>query len=202
MNCAEAELLLCDYLDGTLDEDRRREVEEHLSSCALCGEMARDAAAAAAYLRQVPPLEPPRELVTRILFELGSAGERAGSRRGLAALLRRLIEPVLQPRLAMGMAMTILSLSMLARFAGISVRQIQPSDLSPARVWQAVDDRIHRTWARAVKFYESLRLVYEVRSRLRELTAPEEEEAPSPSGRRAPRESQEPTPQQQSPRHR
>lgn len=199
MNCAELELLLCDYLDGTLEEDRRREVEEHLSSCALCGEMARDAAAATAYLRQVPPVEPPAELVTRILFELEAAGERAEPRRGLGALVRRLVEPVLQPRLAMGMAMTILSLSMLARFAGIGVRQIEPADLSPARLWQAVDDKIHRSWARAVKFYESLRLVYEVRSRLRELTAPEEEEAPPAGARRAPEELQEPTPQQRSP---
>ncbi len=181
MNCAELELLLCDYLDGTLPEEPRRQLEQHLSACAVCAETARDAAAAVAYLRQVPAVEPPPQLVTRILFELEGRRERLPPRRGLKAWLGRLAEPVLQPRFAMGMAMTILSLSMLGRFAGISVRQIQPADLSPARLWQAVDDKVHRAWARAVKFYESMRLVYEVRSRLRELTAPEEEAA-LPSG--------------------
>ncbi|MCS6952109.1 MAG: zf-HC2 domain-containing protein [Bryobacterales bacterium] len=177
MTCAELELLLCDYLDGALEPERRRQVDQHLASCSLCAELARDAASAAAYLRQVPPVEPPPELVTRILFELGAADQQTGQRRGLRALLARFRDPVLQPRLAMGMAMTILSFSMLARFAGISIRQIQPADLSPVRLWEAVDDKVHRTWARAMKFYESLRLVYEVRSRLRELTAPEEEAA-------------------------
>jgi hypothetical protein len=74
----------------------------------------------------------------------------------------------------MGMAMTILSFSMLARFAGINVRQLKPSDLDPAKVWAEVDDRIHRGWARAVKLYESMRLVYEVRSRLSELSVQEQ----------------------------
>lgn len=199
MTCAELELLLCDYLDGTLEPERRREVEQHLASCPLCAEVARDAASAAAYLRQVPPVEAPPELVTRILFELGAAGEQAQRRRGLGALLRRFAEPVLQPRLAMGMAMTILSISMLARFAGISVRQIEPADLSPVRLWEAVDDKIHRTWARAVKFYESLRLVYEVRSRLRELTAPEEESAPPAGEPQAPQDSPGPAAPQRAP---
>ncbi len=201
MNCAELELLLCDYLDGTLPEEQRRQVEQHLSGCAVCAEMARDAAAAVAYLRQVPAVEPPPQLVTRILFELEGRREHARPGSGLRAWLRRLCEPVLQPRFAMGMAMTILSLSMLGRFAGISVRQIQPADLSPARIWQAVDDKIHRTWARMVKFYESMRLVYEVRSRLRELTAPEEETA-APSGPEPARggsQGRRPHPQERSP---
>ena len=95
-------------------------------------------------------------------------------RRGFRAVLGRLLQPVLQPRFAMGMAMTILSFSMLARLGGINVRQLKMSDLDPAKVWETVDDRVQRTWSRAVKFYENLRLVYEVRSRLNELTAQEE----------------------------
>jgi hypothetical protein len=73
------------------------------------------------------------------------------------------------------MAMTILSLAMLARAARIDVRQLSLSDLDPVRIWRNVDDRTHRSWTRAVKFYESLRFVYEIRSRLTELTAQEEE---------------------------
>jgi hypothetical protein len=70
----------------------------------------------------------------------------------------------------MGMAMTVLSFAMLGRFAGIQVRQLKPSDLEPAKVWAAIEDKALRTWDRGVKYYESLRLVYELQTRLKELT--------------------------------
>jgi hypothetical protein len=74
----------------------------------------------------------------------------------------------------MGMAMTILSLSMLGRFAGIEVRQLNPADLDPARIVMSVEDRIHRGWMAVVKYYENLRLVYEIQTRIQEWTVPEE----------------------------
>ncbi len=70
----------------------------------------------------------------------------------------------------MGMAMTVLSFSMLARFAGIEPRQLRPSDLDPVKIWIAVDDRAHRAWDKTVKYYENLKLVIEVQSRLKEWT--------------------------------
>ena len=76
----------------------------------------------------------------------------------------------------MGMAMTVLSFSMLGRLAGIEMRQLKPSDLHPVSVWMAVENRAHRAWDRAVKYYENLRVVYEVQTRLREWTEQEEEE--------------------------
>ena len=176
MNCADLETLLCDYVDGTLSPEQKAGVEQHLAQCAACAEMARDAAAAVAFVERAADVEPPPELITRILFELPIVRRKAEERReGLLGRLARLVEPVLQPRFAMGMAMTILSFSMLGRFAGINVRQLELSDLDPVKVWEAVDDRAHRAYTRAVKFYESLRLVYEVRSRLRDLTAQEDQ---------------------------
>lgn len=177
MNCAELEILLCDYVDGTLDAARKREVEQHLSGCSGCAELARDAAAAVAFIERAAPVEPPPELLTHLVFDLTARVQQAGGRHGkLRRFFGRLVDPVLQPRFAMGMAMTILSFSMLLRFAGVEVRQLSPSDLNPVEITQAVEDRVQRAWTRAVKFYESLRLVYEVRTRWRELTAREEEE--------------------------
>ena len=89
-------------------------------------------------------------------------------KRGVKQWLASWIQPIAQPRFAMGMAMTILSFSMLGRFSGVEVRNLKPSDLQPAKVWAAVDDRAYRAWGRAVKYYENLRLVYEVQSRLQE----------------------------------
>ena len=74
----------------------------------------------------------------------------------------------MQPRYAMGMAMTVLSFAMLGRFAGIEVRQLTPSDLDPVKIWTAAEDRAMRTWERGVKYYESLRLVFEIETRVKE----------------------------------
>jgi hypothetical protein len=174
MNCAELEILLCDYMDGTLGNEQRSTVESHLSACPACKELWQDASAAVEFVSRAAEVEPPPELVTRIIFhnrpEKATAPERKGWRKWFGGWL----EPVLQPRFAMGMAMTILSFSMIGRYAGIPARQLHASDLEPAKVWAAMDDRAHRTWERAVKYYESLRLVYEIQTRLREWTEQEE----------------------------
>jgi len=171
MNCVELEKLLSEYAEGSLDEARKAEVERHLAACPACAAEARDAAAAVAFLRRAEHPEPPPELVTRIVFQLTSGmAQRQQRKRSWLSSLGVFLEPVLQPRFSMGMAMTILSFSLLARLAGIQVRQLNPSDLDPVKIWRTVDDRVHRAWTRAVKFYDTLQAVYEIRARLRELT--------------------------------
>jgi anti-sigma factor RsiW len=165
MNCADFEILLCDYIDGTLEQSQRSELEAHQRECAACAELARDVAGAVAFMERVPDVEPPHELLAKIAFQIPS---ESGSRRGVKNWLASWIQPIAQPKFAMGMAMTILSFSMLGRFAGVEIRNLKPSDLQPAKVWAVVDDRAHRAWGRAVKYYENLRLVYEVQSRLQE----------------------------------
>jgi anti-sigma factor RsiW len=174
MKCADLEILLCDYVDQTLDARAKAQVERHLAGCAACAELARDAAAAVGFLARVEAVQPPAELITRILFQIPNRRQSAEPRRGLREWLGRLVEPILQPRLAMGMAMTILSFAMLGRFAGIQPRQLSAADLNPAKIWATLDDRAHRTWERAVKYYENLRFVYEIQTRLKELTEQED----------------------------
>lgn len=173
MNCADFEVLLCDYLDGTLDAAQREAIEQHQRQCVSCAEFARDVAGAMAFMEAVPDVEPPQELLTKITFQIPAQERKGGWRSVFSGWLR----PVLQPKFAMGMAMTILSFSMLGRLTGIEVRQLKPSDLHPAKVWAAADDRVHRTWIRAVKYYDNLRLVYEVRARLQEWSELEERSA-------------------------
>ena len=185
VTCADIDLLLCDYVDGTLPAEDRARVELHLASCAGCAALAADAQSVTAFLDAVPDIEPPPELMTRILFETqqgGSRGEQPVRSEPKTALERALawlhsiFEPVLQPRFAMGMAMTILSFSMIGRFAGVTEKQITAADLDPVKIWMAVDLKAHRTWERAVKYYENLRVVYEIQNRLTEWTAQEEED--------------------------
>ena len=115
--------------------------------------------------------------MNQILFE-ARTGKSAPVKKSGAARnwISKLLEPVLQPKFAMGMAMTVLSFSMLGQLAGISVRNLKPADLDPVNVWANVDNSAHRGWARMVKYYENLRLVYEIQSRLKEWTDQEEEE--------------------------
>jgi len=63
---------------------------------------------------------------------------------------------------------------MIGRFT--HVRQLTPSDLDPVKVWTAAEDRVVRVYNRGVKYYESLRVVYEIQTRLKEWA----EEQPSP----------------------
>ena len=176
MNCAELEILLCDYLDGTLAADARAALERHLESCASCAEMARDVRAVVTFMDRAEAVEPPPELLTRILFELPPAHQaRTRQPGGVRRLLRQWVQPILQPRFAMGFAMTILSFSLLGRFAGISVQQLTMEDLRPARVWQRLDEQVSRVWQRTVKFYENIRLVYKVQTQLREWSQREQE---------------------------
>ncbi len=192
MNCAELEILLCDYLDGTLAAGAKAEFEEHLALCAACAELAKDASAAVNFIGRAADVEPPPELMTRILFELPSAHHaRARRPRGIGKLVRSWFQPILQPRFAMGFAMTILSFSLLGRFAGVTPRQLTLDDLRPAKVWQTLDDKVYRTWQRTKKFYENLRLVYEIQNQLREWkqreqelrgrTAPEQQQTTAPA---------------------
>jgi hypothetical protein len=171
MNCADFEIILCDYIDGTLAPAQKQEFERHLRECAGCREFAADAGAAVEFVGRAADVPAPPELLTRITFAIPKA-----ARPGLRGLLSSWLQPILQPRFAMGMAMTIVSFSMLGRFAGIEVRKIKASDLTPAKVWAAADDQVHRGWERAVKYYESLKLVYEVQSRLKQWTEQEEDD--------------------------
>ena len=140
MNCAEAELLICDY--ATLSSAERFELERHLGVCPACAELARDSAAAVAFIDVAADVEPPPELVTRILFDAPWRKEKAAA--GGRSRLSWVLSSILQPKFAMSMAMTILSLSILARFV-MPVRQIKPSDLEPGKVLAAIEDRAYRT---------------------------------------------------------
>jgi hypothetical protein len=48
------------------------------------------------------------------------------------------------------------------------VRQLKPSDLNPVAVVASVEDRTMRTWTRGVKYYESLRFVYEIQTQIKD----------------------------------
>ncbi len=176
MNCADLEILICDYVDGTLTPDQRADVERHLAECQSCAELARDSAAAVQFMDRAADVEPPPELVTRILFDAPWSKDKAKSKWRVWA--GALLSPFLQPKYAMGMAMTVLSFAMLARFVA-PIRQPKLSDLRPSLVWAGLEDRAVRTWGRTVKFYDNLKFVYQIQTTLREWQQQDEERRPA-----------------------
>lgn len=174
MNCGDVEILICDYVDSTLAPADKAALELHLSHCAACAELARDSAAAVSFIERSADVEPPPELVTRILFDAPWSKEKQGSK--LRTWVRAILSPVLQPKLAMGIAMTMITLSFLWRYA--VPRQLRASDLQPSKVWAALEDRSYYAWGRTVKFYENLKFVYQIQAMLRDLQQQDEEQQP------------------------
>ena len=169
MTCAELEILLCDYVDGTLRGEEKTALESHMAGCAACAELAKDVTGAVSLIERAAVVEPPAELLTRILHHTPTRRQVVSERKSwFRKWFGGLFESVLQPRYAMGMAMTILSFSMLAKFSPIEVRQLRAADLDPVKIWASIDDHAHRAWDRTMKYYDNLRLVIEVQSRLKE----------------------------------
>jgi anti-sigma factor RsiW len=179
MMCAEFEALICDYVDGTLGPDARTSVELHLAACRNCAELARDAAAAVGFMERAAEVEPPPELMTRLLFNAPWANAKTAA-TGVKNWFRKVLHPILQPRFAMGMAMTILSFAMLARWVA-PARQLRPADLSPVQVWAGLENNVYRGWQRTAKFYESLKVVYQIQSKLHDWQQQQEEEPQKPA---------------------
>jgi hypothetical protein len=181
MNCADVEILICDYVDGTLAPEVKAEVERHLAACSGCAELAADSAAGVAMLAHAPEIDPPVELVNRILFHAPWTKRKSK----LRAWLDPLLSPILQPRYAMSAAMTIVSFAMLARFV-VPVKSIRAEDLRPSAVWAGLEDRAYRTWGRALKFYDNLKVVYQIQATLKEWQQTSEEQGAAGPAAKAP----------------
>jgi Putative zinc-finger len=185
MTCGELEILLSDYLDGVLRVGEAAEIEAHLESCQSCAELVRDARLAMAFMERTAEVEPSPLLMTRILDETASGRHgRLGAAGGIRAWFHKVVAPALQPRPVMGMMLTLLSFSMMAKCAGISPRQLRSADMDPKKIWVSLDDRANRAWVRSVKFYENIKFVYEIQSRLRDWTEQQEEEDRNAAARR------------------
>jgi hypothetical protein len=178
MSCAEFEMLLADWIDETLAvparEAERAAFVRHLESCAACAALLEDASAAVAFMDRAAEVEMPPALVSKILQATNSGWEFKLRGRGISGWINRMFAPVLRPRLVMGAVLALVSMTMLTRCA--PNRTFTAADLDPVRLWTSLDDRTHRIWDRAVKSYESMRLVYEVKNQINDWTEQQRQE--------------------------
>lgn len=176
MQCTEFELLLADAIDGQLQEDQLARFEQHKGSCPECTAMFADAQAGMAWLKELDEVEPPAHLMNNILAattgvtraETTAMHDAAAKRpwwQRVHDALRPVLAPAMTPRFAMSCAMAFFSVSSVLGVAGVKVSDLRRIDLSP----KGITHTYYATEARAMKYYESIRLVYEIESRVREL---------------------------------
>jgi hypothetical protein len=175
MQCAEFEILLADYLDGVLAPGERAAFSAHMESCPACQALAEDAKSAVAFMERSADVEMPAAVMTNILHATNSGWELTSHGKGIRGWINRTFAPVLQPRFVLGAGLTIMSATMLTQCAGLPKRTLTAADLDPIRIVGSLENRAERTWDRAVKSYESMRLVYEVKSQINDWSQQQQE---------------------------
>ncbi len=125
-------------------------------------------------LQGLDEAEPPRNLVHNILAQTIGAlpSEHAivkprgeGWMERLKGRLAPVFAPVVTPRFAMSLGMAFFSITMLLGIAGFHFADVRHWDLSSKGVTRAY----YSTQARVLRYYENMRLVYEIESRVRDL---------------------------------
>jgi len=183
MQCAEFDALLSDALDHVLTGPKLETFQAHAQTCLVCGLLLKEAAAGQRWLKSLEDVEPPAHLVQNILVATsGLETNRFNAviprrstwwERLTAAIVAPVLGVVRQPRFAMSFGMAFFSLSLSLSVAGVKMSTLRSLDLRPS----AIKRTYYETSGRVVKYYENIRFVYEIESRMREfkrMTAPVE----------------------------
>ncbi|HYX70784.1 MAG TPA: zf-HC2 domain-containing protein [Terriglobales bacterium] len=189
--CSEYETLLAEAVEGNLAEPQRAGFQAHVAACPHCGPLFTEAQAGRRLLRALAELEPPRNLVHNILAATSGkeaarpAGEAPGWARRLWEPLAPVLSPVWatvrQPRFAMSFGMAFFSVTLVLNLVGVKLTDLRLVDLKPSAMRYNAERALDETTARATKYYENIRLVYEFQSRLRDLRNAAEPEAQPPA---------------------
>ena len=180
--CGQWETLLADALDGTLKPEDEATFTDHLAVCPSCAELFEEARRGREWLDflSTEP-EVPAGLLDRILAQTGpgqvegyglipapSAGMptlQPWQQPGFAGQIRRFA----QPRLLMTFAMAFFSIALTLHLTDVRLSSLRLSDLRPSSVRSFMERRLTMASTPIIRYYDHLRFVYEVESRMREL---------------------------------
>ena len=197
IECTEFEALLSEAMDGVagqsqLSAERKESFEAHRRECAVCGPMFADVQAGQRWLKALAleEVEPPVYLVHNILAAttgvVSTRTELAG--RSATPFKERLREKwdsifapafafVRQPRFAMSFGMIFFSFSLGLNVMGVKPADVAKIDLRPTALRHAyIDAQI-----KVVKYYDNIRFVYEIESKVRELKRANTPAEPGPT---------------------
>ena len=181
MQCQEFDGLLTDALDGVLTGLQLDRFQAHARTCSACGPLFAEVQAGRNWLKDLTEVEPPVSLVTNILasttgvdtqrlrVNVSAPQPRVTWVEKAQAWAFEAMQPiwgtVRQPRFAMSFGMAFFSLSVALSVLGVKPADLRQVSLRPA----AIRHTYYNTQARVVRYYENIRFVYEVESRVREL---------------------------------
>ncbi len=191
MQCSQFEALLAEALDqaepgveiGTdaLSPETREAFEGHRLTCSICAPLYAEAREGMLLLRTMEVVEPPRNLMHNILAatsraEAGAQGAAAVPGQGQAGWLDRLRESlrptlavVLHSRFVTSFCMAFFSLSLTMSLAGVKVTDLAKVDWHPNALRRSVVLEYTQIEARLMRYYDNMRLVYEVQSQVQKL---------------------------------
>lgn len=180
--CGQWETLLADALDGLLNPADEATFAEHMASCKACTALYEEARKGREWLEFLSPEpEVPAGLLDKILAQTGP-GQVAGygllsgpsdvlaippawQRPGFTGQVRRFAEP----RLLMTAAMAFFSIALTLNITGVRLSNLRLADLRPTAVRSFMERRLVTASVPIVRYYDHLRFIYEVESRMREL---------------------------------
>ena len=181
MQCREFDGLLSDALDGVLTGARLDTFHAHERTCSVCGPLFAEVEAGRNWLKDLTEVEPPVSLVNNILasttgvdtqrlrVNVSAPQPRIGWIERAQAWASGAMQPiwgtVRQPRFAMSFGMAFFALSVALSVLGVKPADLRQISLRPS----AIRHTYYNTQARVVRYYENIRFVYEVESRMREL---------------------------------
>jgi hypothetical protein len=189
MQCNEFDVLLSDALDGVLTGTRLEGFHAHARSCSVCGPLFAEVQAGRNWLKDLTEVEPPVSLVTNILasttgvdtqrlrVNVSALQQPRSARPGASfhtswweraqAWASGAIQPiwgtVRQPRFAMSFGMAFFSLSVALSVLGVKPADLRSVSLRPA----AIRHTYYNTQARVVRYYDNIKLVYQVQAAVR-----------------------------------
>jgi hypothetical protein len=181
MKCTDFDARLADALDGIISGKELEAFKAHAAECGDCGPLFTQAESGMISLKSLAHVEPPANLVHNILARTSMVDPKMSHAPALAAGRRASwLGPALewaspafnimaQPRLAMTAAMAFFSVSLLLNLSGVRMSDLKNLDLRPSAISTSASLQYHQTTAKVVKYYENIRFVYELESRMKEL---------------------------------
>ena len=180
--CGLWETLLADALDGLLRPEDEATFSSHMAVCPSCTALFEEARRGREWLEFLSPEpEVPEGLLDKILAQTGPGHTSeyklatadnvvpmaipAWQRPGMMGRIRRFAEP----RLLMTAAMAFFSIALTLNMTGVKLTDFRLSNLRPTAVRSFMERRLTMASTPIIRYYDHLRLVYEVESRMREI---------------------------------
>ncbi len=186
MPCSQFEALLAEALDGAVAEpaadkglppETKEAFEAHRVACPVCAPLYAEAREGMLLLRALSEVDSPRNLVHNILAATsraeagvtGTAPARAQAKARWLERLRQNLRPALRgalhSRFVTSFCMAFFSISLTLSLAGVKASDL----LHPSALRRSVVLGYTQIEAKVMRYYDNMRLVYEVQSQVQKL---------------------------------